>query len=135
MSIVVDCSVAAAWAFEDERTAASEQLRQRVALRGGFAPAIWPTELTNVLRNGEKHGRIAPAATDAFIEAMLQSPVIVEPPPDADQARRVLALAREFKLTAYDAAYLELALRRGLPLATSDAQLAKAANAAGVAPL
>lgn len=133
MSVVIDCSVAAAWAFEDERTSASELLRQRVASQGGFAPAIWPTELANVLRNGEKRGRISAAATNAFLEAMLQSPVTVEPPLDAETGHRALDLARRFKLTVYDAVYLELAMRRSLPLATTDADLLKAAGAVGVA--
>jgi len=128
MPFVLDASVAAAWAFNDEdhptaRTAL-ERLREDVAV----APGIWRYEICNVLLSNERRGRLGAGASSQFISHLRRLPIIVE---DQFSDEHLMEAARSHSLTAYDAAYLELALRRDAPLATLDRRLADAARAAG----
>jgi predicted nucleic acid-binding protein len=132
---VVDNSVVMAWCFEDEASAYTEgvldQLRQTQAL----VPAIWPLEVANVLLIAERRDRLNEAQAAHFAELLQVLPILVQ---EADVQRilgPVLAVGRAHRLSAYDASYLELAARQGLPLATQDGRLRKAAGTAGVTVL
>ena len=129
MVFVLDASVAAAWAFDDEdhpvARAAGGQLRTGEAI----TPALWWFELRNALVVNERRGRITEAGTAAFLRTVARLPIATDRTPVEDD---VLALARRHRLTVYDAAYLELARRLAAPLATLDAALATAAAAEGV---
>ena len=132
---VVDNSVIMAWCFEDEAGTYTEgvldQLRQTQAL----VPVIWPLEVANVLLIAERRDRMNEAQAAHFAQLLQTLPILVD---EADVGRvlgPVLAVGRAHRLSAYDAAYLELAARHGLPLATRDTRLRKAASNAGVAVL
>jgi predicted nucleic acid-binding protein len=132
VSFVVDCSVALAWCFADEASAAGDALLERLKDEGGVVPALWHLEVGNVLLQAERRGRIAPADLSARIDLLRKLPVVTDEGSAARALDEILALARAHRLTTYDAAYLELAARRGLPLATKDSELLQAAERIGV---
>jgi predicted nucleic acid-binding protein len=131
-SFVIDASVALCWCFEDEATEATDQLLKRLQDAIAVVPSHWYIEISNVLALSERRRRITPADTAEFI-GLLETLMI---DPDEETPGRafgqVLGLARSERLTAYDAAYLELAMRLGLPLATKDVALSHAAIRLGV---
>jgi predicted nucleic acid-binding protein len=132
MSFVLDNSVALAWCFEDEQTPAVMALLDRVTETGAVAPLLWPLEALNGLLVAERRRRLN-AATRAALTAFLRElPIML----DLDTAERAWGeaaqLAERFRLSVYDATYLELALRRRLPLASLDQGLREAAGAMGV---
>jgi len=129
---VLDCSVAMAWCFADETNPYTEAVLQDLADVGAVVPSIWPLEMANVLLVAERRKRISKAQSRRFVELLQSLPIAVD---DVSAARvwdGVLSLAREQQLSAYDAAYLELAMREGLPLATADNALKRAAKRCGV---
>jgi predicted nucleic acid-binding protein len=135
VSFVLDNSVALAWCFEDEQSPGVMDLLDRVAEAGATAPQLWPIEALNGLLTAERRGRID-GPMRARLAGLLQSLPISLDEETAPQLWTATArLAEQHQLTAYDATYLELALRLGLPLATRDAALIKAARTAGVAVL
>lgn len=126
--IVVDCSVAAAWLL-GENDAADPLIATGVAA-GLHVPALWHLEMANVLLMALKRKRITTAEARQAEHLIQALPVVTDNTrPDIG---KLLAIGREFGLTAYDAAYLELALRLGLTLFTFDTALARAARKAGV---
>ncbi len=132
MRFVLDNSVALAWCFEDEQTDASRALLDRVVETCAAAPQLWPLEALNGLLSAERCGRLAAGVRRRLAGLLSDLPITI----DDETAGRVWVataqLAERHRLTAYDAAYLELAARLGLPLATSDTALMKAAKDAGV---
>ena len=132
MTLVLDSSVALAWCFKDERTPLTDALLDRVTLEGAVAPQIWPLEALNVLLAAERRGRIDRDLRLRLTDVLTALPITI----DAETAERTWGatarLAEAHRLTAYDAAYLELAQRLRLPLATQDAELMAAARATGV---
>jgi predicted nucleic acid-binding protein len=135
MSFVVDNSVALAWCFEDEQTTEIMGLLDRVAENGAIAPQLWPIEALNGLLTAERRGRIGAAVRQQLAGFLRELPISID---DETASRTWFAtaqLAELHALTAYDATYLGLALRLGLPLATSDKPLIAAARRAGVALL
>jgi predicted nucleic acid-binding protein len=130
--VVVDASVALAWCFPDEASDYAD--RALVALKGQtlVVPAVWGLEITNALLVGERHKRLKRPDIMRFV-ALLDGLSILQ---DCQSAREsvsnVLPLARDYGLSAYDAAYLQLAIRRSAPLATLDNDLQKAAKQAGL---
>lgn len=129
--IVVDCSVSAAWCLQDEASPAAERLLERVIRQGALVPAIWPSEMANVLVTAERRGRITAADAERAVELLERLPIRIDSPYGGTLSR-CRAVAREYGLTAYDASYLDLAFREGLELATFDERLAEAARRAGV---
>jgi predicted nucleic acid-binding protein len=121
------------WAFEGESTSFTVAVLKSLETVHAVAPALWPFEVANVLSAAERRGRISAAAQAAFLERLRLLPVAIEHRPAAWLAQQILPLARTYHLSAYDAAYLELAIRERLPLATLDDDLRRAASAAGVA--
>jgi predicted nucleic acid-binding protein len=129
---VVDASVTLTWCFDDETTDASQSLLRRLLVEGGLAPGHWPAEVANGLLSAERRGRIAAGKLVAARAALSAFPIEVVPMDlGSGLAAMEVALARD--LTVFDAAYLTLAMSRGLALATRDERLAAACRAAGVA--
>ena len=130
MPIVIDCSVLLAWSLsEEEEEAATEAIRRTVET-GAVAPQIWWYELRNALLMNERRGRVAPQQMANILADITALGIEVD---GAHDETAIFALARRHSLTVYDAAYLEVAFRRDLPLATFDRRLARAAEAEGVA--
>jgi len=130
--LVLDCSISAAWFFEDEDSPLAEHVLSSLAMDEAVVPSVWPVEMANVLAIAERTERVTTAKTEEFLARLADLPIALDYR-GADRAfTSVLGLARLYGLTAYDAAYLELALREGLPLATDDRPLCNAAAKAGV---
>lgn len=132
-SLVLDASVALCWLFDDQATAHTESVLDRLV--GGdtvAAPAIWPFEIANVVTVAERLRIVNPAQAAAFFQTLGQLSIAVDRAEIERVFNAVSETARRYRLSAYDAAYLELALREALPLATVDAALRNAARAAGV---
>lgn len=132
---VLDCSMTLGWCFEDEKTEKSESLLDEMESGVTMVPALWYFEVANTLVVAERRGRINRAAAAAFLDLLCALPIVVDPESATHAWAGVITLAREHQLSAYDAAYLELALRRGSTLATRDQRLASAAETLGVAVL
>jgi predicted nucleic acid-binding protein len=133
---VVDASATLAWCFEDESSTWTDGLLER--LRRGdqiVVPAHWPTEILNGLLVALRRKRIKAGQPELFWNELARLPIEAEPALNAAQAETVLGLREKHGLTVYDAAYLELALRRQLSLGTLDADLRKAAQVEGVVVL
>lgn len=130
--LVLDCSVTMAWCFEDETDAFTEAVLDTVVAEGAVVPGLWPLEVINVLLVGERKKRLTEAQAAQFLNRLLALPIEIEGSVRNETWARLQVLGRNHGLTAYDAAYLELAARRGLVLATADGALRKAATAVGV---
>jgi predicted nucleic acid-binding protein len=132
LSFVLDNSVALAWCFEDEQTPANMALLDRVTETGATAPMLWPLEALNGLLAAQRRRRLD-AGRRAQLAALLHALPVTIDTETADRAWAATAeLAERFGLSVHDAAYLELALRRGLPLATLDRALRAAAVDGGL---
>jgi predicted nucleic acid-binding protein len=131
VTFVIDASLALSWLFEDEQTPMSMNLLQQVTGTGGVVPPLWRLEIANALQNGIKRKRIDAAYRDSAIQKLLRLPIETDPDANNYAWTTTLQLADVHRITVYDASYLELALRRGLPLATRGEQLAAAAVSAG----
>jgi predicted nucleic acid-binding protein len=127
---VVDASVTMAWCFEDEATAATDVILDRLTGEDAVVPSIWPLEIANVLLVAERRGRVSEAQASRFVELLAALPIEVDDV--APDLSAVLAAGRQHQLSAYDAAYLVLAERLGAPLATLDQRLVAVAEQAGV---
>jgi predicted nucleic acid-binding protein len=128
---VIDASVSLSWVYTDEHSAASDALLARVADQGAVVPSLWRLEIASALQTGIKRKRIDAMYRDAVIQKLLSLPIETDPDTNDYAWTATLRLADIHQITVYDASYLELALRRGLPLATRDDQLAAAAASAG----
>ena len=126
MPFVLDASIAACWAFDDEDHPSAALALERVRNDDALVPAIWWFEVRNTLIVNERRGRITEGDTAAFLRGLSRLGVAIDRSPDE---AAVLALCRRHKLTVYDASYLELSLREGIPLATLDGDLTRAARA------
>jgi predicted nucleic acid-binding protein len=129
---VLDCSATVPWVFESESTKETDALLDSLA--GGdkaWVPALWHLELGNVLLGAQRKGRIDKAGIEKFLSALGVYDIEVDSETMAVAWSKTLALAESFGLSVYDAAYMELALRRGLPLATLDKSLRAAMQKAG----
>ncbi len=129
---VLDGSITLAWFFEDEADAYAESVEDALASAAAVVPALWPLEVANGLLMGERRKRTTEAKVTQFVALLTTLPISIDDETVARAWRDSLHLARAHNLTVYDAAYLELALRRGLPLASLDDRLKKAAAAVGV---
>jgi len=133
--LVLDASVAVTWCFADEATQATDALLDDISANGALVPGLWFLELGNVLLAAERRGRITASDAAARLELISTLPIYVDQNAIARAWSEILHLARAEKLTTYDATYLDLALRRRLPLATKDRALAEAAKRLDVAVL
>lgn len=130
--LVLDASVALSWCFEDEASPAADAVLRGFSHGSAVVPGLFALEVTNVLLGAERRGRITPAESARFLRLLEALPIEVDAETPARATRDVLVLARAEGLSSYDAAYLELAVRHGVPLATRDAALAEAARRVGV---
>jgi predicted nucleic acid-binding protein len=130
--IVVDASVALAWCFADESDDYAEQILERVVRESAITPGHWPLEIANGLRSAERRGRIEAGEVGRVRQLLADLGIEVVPVELQTAMGTVLDAARTYDLSAYDATYLDLALARGLPIATIDARLAASCRDAGV---
>ena len=128
MQFVVDASVTLTWCFEDEATTWTDGLLDRLRIGERIVvPAHWPTEICNGMLMALHRRRIQPDRPALFWDELAVLPIEVESPLSPARAKAVLALSLQYGLTVYDAAYLELAQRWGIPLATLNSALLKIA--------
>jgi predicted nucleic acid-binding protein len=130
--VVVDASVALAWCFPDEASEYAD--RVLVALKGQtlVVPAVWGLEIANALLAGERGRRLKQPEILRFVTLLEGLSILQDGQSLRESVSNVLPLARDYGLSAYDAAYLELAIRHSAPLATLDRNLQKAAKRAGL---
>lgn len=124
MAFVLDASVAAAWMLGDEAFASHHDIRLSAAAQGILVPALWWFEVRNALLIAERRGRISPSEAEDAMTMLDLLPTSTDRTPDHTL---LLRLARTHRLTVYDAAYLEVAVREAVPVATLDRALAAAA--------
>src|SRR6266699_281342 len=131
--LVLDASVAVAWCFPEESTPFTEGVLDLLASGvAALTTAIWPFEVANALLIGERRKRLSVAQVTTMLQRISALPITVDASRPATAFGQILSVARQEQLTEYDAAYLELALREGLPLATLDRALRHAASSAGI---
>lgn len=129
----MDASVAVAWCFDDEATPLTEGVLDLLA-KGTtvVVPSVWPLEVVNAMLSAERRKRINVAQATAFLHRIAAFPISLDAMPLGRAFDQILSVGRQHELTAYDAAYLELALRKALPLATLDDDLRRSAQTAGI---
>jgi predicted nucleic acid-binding protein len=132
VSLVLDSSVTLAWCFKDEKTPAINSLMRRIASDGAVVPGLWLLEVANGLQVAIRRKRIDGAHRVDVLTTLAALDFRIDAECDTHAWSATLQLADLYRLTAYDACYLELAQRRRLPLATLDGDLAQAARQAGV---
>lgn len=129
MSFVLDCSVTLAWLLPDEISARADAWLDQLSTRGALVPPIWGLEVGNALLMAVRRKRLSRPGFDRAFERLGALPIEVD---GAGPLSSILGIAAQSGLTSYDAAYLELAKRRGLPLATLDTKLSDACRKFGV---
>jgi predicted nucleic acid-binding protein len=130
---VLDASVAVAWCFVDESTRFTEDVLDLLSAGAeAVVPAVWPLEVANALLVAERRKRLTIAQVTGQLQRIGGLPILVMAIGAAYAFEQVLPVARQQTLSAYDAAYLQLALREALPLATLDEELKRAAKANGI---
>ena len=132
---VLDVSVALRWLLNDASAADRkycDAVMEALATEAAIVPALWFTEIVHVLRNAEKANKVSPAETAAFLEALQELPIQADSTPPGLIQINLASAARQYRLSGYDAQYLELAMRKALPLATLDRDFRKAMLVAGV---
>jgi predicted nucleic acid-binding protein len=133
LNFVLDASVTLAWIFADESTALTNDLRQQLGSGSkAFVPPLWRWEIGNVLMAAERKNRITAAFASQHLSFLGMLPILIDAPCIEEAWSVSLLLARKHALTVYDAAYLGLSVRRGLPLASLDNPLREAAMKEGV---
>ncbi|MDQ3238037.1 MAG: type II toxin-antitoxin system VapC family toxin [Actinomycetota bacterium] len=132
MPFVLDNSVVMAWCFEDEDTEYADGVLELLDADTAITPSIWPLEIANAILMSERRGRLSAAGAARFTELVSGLTISVERTALLRALGAVMEVGRTHSLISYDAAYLELAMRRGLPLATLDNRLADAARQADV---
>jgi len=135
MSLILDASVTLAWIYADETTSAIRDIFDRIHGSGALVPALWRLEVANGLRSGIRSGRLDLAFRDQTLTDLGQMNITVDLETDQGAWTDILKISDSLRLTPYDAAYLELALRHGLPLASLDKQMRHAAATLGLETL
>jgi predicted nucleic acid-binding protein len=130
--LVLDCSIVGAWYFADESSDYADAVARHLAQATAYVPLLWSLEVANILVLGERRKRSTQAQATRFVTSLSAMPIVADDATHLHALSDTLNLARTHQLTSYDASYLELALRRGLPLATLDEKLKTAAGAVGV---
>jgi predicted nucleic acid-binding protein len=130
--MILDSAATLAYFYADETTPAIRQVFELLTNGGAWVPSFWRLEVANILEIGTRRGRHDVAFNRATLDDLLLLPISLDPETDRQAWDATLQLAHRHRLTLYDAAYLELAQRRGLPLATLDRDLRTAAVAEGI---
>lgn len=131
-NFVLDCSMAISWVFPDEADIHTRRIRLKLKTCCAKVPSIWLYEIANVLIVAERRKRITEAEEVKIQSILSVLPIIVDETSKDKLWGDVINLSRQLKLSVYDAAYLELAMREGLPIATLDQGLKQAANLVGI---
>ena len=131
-SLVLDASIAMTWCYPDEHSKFAYQVLDTLEHRQALVPSLWAVEVANALIAGERRWRLTLSDIARFFELLKGLPIETDTQTASRALSETLQLARTYALSVYDAAYLELAMREGLPLATLDTRLKNAAEAAGV---
>jgi predicted nucleic acid-binding protein len=131
-ALVLDCSMTLAWILDDEQPELVANVLDRVVEEGALAPTLWPLEVGNALLVAERRGRLSVGNRVQALRDLSDLPIALDDETAGRAWRETMRLAETQNLTLYDAAYLELALRRGLALATLDKALRDAAGRVGV---
>jgi predicted nucleic acid-binding protein len=131
-SFVVDNSIVMSWCFKDEASQYADTVLEHLCEAIAFVPSVWPLEVVNVLLIAERRKRLSEADSVRFMTLLSQLPIIVEYERSERIMGNLLALARASNLSSYEASYLDLSMRKGLPLATLDTRLIGAAKIANV---
>jgi len=124
---VVDNSVVMSWAFKDETNKYADTILDKLTGATAVVPSIWPLEVVNVLIVAERQERLSESDSIRFLSLLSQLPIVVEYE-RPEMMKELLALTRAYNLSSYDASYLYLAMRKGLPIATLDNKLIEAAR-------
>jgi predicted nucleic acid-binding protein len=132
VTLVIDASMAIAWLFRNERTPAAQSILHRVVGEGATVPSLWRIEVANALHTAARRGRCDETYVDWSLHRLSRLAITTDAETDTHAWSATMALARQHDLTLYDAAYLELALRFGRPLATCDNALIRAAGRCNV---
>jgi predicted nucleic acid-binding protein len=134
VSLVLDASAALAWIFErtdTDEVVLAEQLLGELSTEAAWVPSLWFQEVANALLMAERKGVVTEARVVDYLQRLKGLPIAVDEQSVSSRQEAVIALGRQLRLTAYDATYLELALRKGARLATFDAKLAAATQEVG----
>lgn len=131
-SFVIDNSVVMAWYFEDEAVPYTQAVLESLNKYECMVPSIWTLEVANALIVYERRGRSTEARAARFITLLSSLPIHIDTNTSRYALSETLQIAREYKLSSYDAAYLELAMREGVPISTQDKALRQAASKCGV---
>ena len=131
MSLVLDASLTVSWYFDDEATPLTDAILDRVSENGAVVPTLWRLEVANAFQSAIRRKRMTVRYRDEALIGLTQLPITTDADTNTYAWTTTLRLAERFALTIYDAAYLELAQRQSLPLATLDAELREAAAALG----
>jgi predicted nucleic acid-binding protein len=130
--LVIDCSVTMAWCFEDEGSELADTVLDHLADTETWVPSLWAFEVANVLLVAERRGRLKPADSIRFVELLSGLPILIDDSTHERALGPVLSTGRELGLSAYDATYLELAMRLGGVMATGDERLRAACRKSGI---
>jgi predicted nucleic acid-binding protein len=130
MAFVADASVTAAWFIAAQANSYADRLLDRLAEEQAYVPSIWPAEFTNIFLVLERRRKLKPEQVQTILRLASHYPITVDI--EAVPLEKIYRIIRQYGLTAYDAMYLELALRLGLPLCTQDSALGRAASKAGL---
>ena len=129
---VVDNSIVMTWCFEDEANQYADGVLDSLREATAVVPAIWALEVVNILLVAERRNRLHEADSARFLSLLSQLPILVDRTWPERMMKELLALGRENALSSYDAAYLELAIRQGLPIASLDSKLLEASKRVNV---
>ncbi len=127
-SFVIDNSVVMSWCFKDEKNNYSDQILDKLEFSTAIVPSIWPLEVGNVLLVAERKNRLIQADSIRFIALLTELPIVVEQESPGRMMNEIVNIARTYNLSTYDASYLDLAMRKGISIATLDKNLLKAAK-------
>ena len=129
---VLDCSVAMSWCFEDEANKFTDTILDGFLNGNASVPSIWTLEVANVILVSERNKHITKAQSLQFAELLRALPIVIDETTHSRAMGDILSLARQHNFSSYDASYLELAMRKGVSLATQENMLKKAAQKCGV---
>ena len=132
-AVVIDASVALAWCFPDEGSDYADRVLVELSQHSILVPSVWTLEVGNGVLVGERRKRLGQQEIVRFAALLENLPIVEDVQPVGPHMLAVLPLAHRYGLSAYDAAYLELSVRHGVPLATLDEKLRRAARSAGTA--
>lgn len=132
MTIVLDASIAIAWVYKEENTEAILRVFDQLKKKGAYVPSLWRWEVANILQANVRRGRHGGDLRDEALAALAMFSIAVDSESDQQAWLDAVLLAERHGLTLYDASYLEIAVRRKIPLATLDQELRAAAESDGV---